>query len=335
MNIEFRFLSIADLKDYSFETEMDSENILQSGKDLYCAAVLDNPNSKDKNSNAVCLAIANGKIVGRFMIFQSELKTGDTVIPIQTGGGIFVSEDSRGLGIGSSLIRTVLNDRTYYGALYTRAAYDIIGKTETMLEIPQYVKYRYHGIKKILDLPIHLRKSILKRRYVVKRHAIVPEWAGAMASSDNHKYMEVHDTAWLQWALDNNATGVESDYQSFYAIYDRNDKPAGFFMTKVRTITKEGDSFVKANLIEWASTDLSRLDEADINILSLDTYPQEVSRFWTISENGKTAKKLKCHFYKRRGWFAMSITKDERFEDIGDVSQWRIRYGCCNTALVE
>ncbi|WP_156097612.1 hypothetical protein [Prevotella sp. FD3004] len=335
MKIDFHFLTILDLKNYSFDEKVDPDHVLQTGVELYEKAILRNPYSKNDENIIACVAMTDGIIIGRYMLFRSLLKCGEGTTSVQTGGSFFVSEKYRGIGVGYTLWHHIKHNEIHLGALFSRAGYNIFKETEVMLEIPQYVKYRYHGIKKILDLPIHLRKSILKRRYVVKRHAIVPEWAGAMASSDNHKYMEVHDTAWLQWALDNNATGVESDYQSFYAIYDRNDKPAGFFMTKVRTITKEGDSFVKANLIEWASTDLSRLDEADINILSLDTYPQEVSRFWTISENGKTAKKLKCHSYKRRGWFAMSITKDERFEDIGDVSQWRIRYGCCNTALVE
>ena len=335
MEIGYRFLTIADIKQYTFNEDVDSECILQSGLDLYKESIINYPHKHDDDDYAMCIAVASGKIVGRFVLFPTVLKVGGDSLPILTGGGILVSEKYRGYGIGTNLIKSVLEKDVYLGALYTRAAYNIVRKTEIMLEIPQYVKYRYHGLKKILDLPIYLRQALLSRHYVVKELTVVPEWAETMATSDDHKYMEVHNTAWLQWSLDNDATGIKEDYQSFYAIYDKKEVPVGFFMTKVRHLEQEGNPFVKANLIEWASSDHSKLDEADINILSLATYPPEVSRFWTISENPRTASKLKRHAYKRKGWFAMSITKDDRFNDIGNVSQWRIRYGCCNTALVE
>ena len=78
------------------------------------------------------------------------------------------------------------------------------------------------------------------------------------------------------------------------------------------------------------------LNEVDINILSYSTLDSSVSKFWTISENLKTGNLLKRYSFKRKGWFAISISRnDERYEDISDVNQWRIRYGCANTALVE
>ena len=205
-----------------------------------------------------------------------------------------------------------------------------------MLEIPQFVKERYYGFKKLLELPLKWRLFHLKKRFVVKELTKVPEWAGVMATNDSHKYYEVHDTKWLQWVLDNTATGVPSDKQSFYAIYDKKDSPIGFFMTKVRTITNETESFVKGNVVEWATNNSSVLNEADINILSLETFDQPVCRVWTISENKTTKKLLKRYSFKRRGWLAMSV-KDKKglYPDIGDVSKWRIRYGCCNTILVE
>lgn len=335
MGLEYRFLTISDLKHYSHDLKSDPERILQSGMDLYGNSILDNPYSSGDGDKAVCIALQDGKIVGRFILLQSVLNVAGLCVPIQTGGGILVSEQKRGLGIGSSMIRRVLNNKIYFGALYTRAAYDIVRKTETMLEIPQFVRYRYHGIKKVLDLPILFRQIILNKRFQIKKLTIVPEWAGDMATRKTHKYMEMHNTAWLQWALDHVATGGESDYQSFYAVYDKKNIPVGFFMTKVRHITNDGKPMIKANLIEWASADLNRLSEVDINILALKTYDEKVSRFWTISENVETGKNLKCYFFKRRGWFAMSVTKDSQYKDIGEVRLWRIRYGCCNTALVE
>ena len=334
MHIEYRFLSIAEYKKYNPDFEVDSDHLFESGVKLYGTAILSNPYGQD-NDFAVCLAIADGKIVGRFILFRTKLKVGKEIIPIQTGGGILLSEKYRGLGLGTSLIQKVLENDIHLGALYTRAAYNIVRKTEVMLEIPQYVKLRYYGIKKVLDIPIFIKYIFLKSRFTIKKLTIVPQWAGDMIAADNSKYMEVHDVSWLQWSLDNTATGVMEDYQSFYAIYDRNNLPIGFFITKVRTIEQDGVIFKKANLVEWASSKNDILDEVDINILAFYTLDDSICKFWTISGSKKIGDVLKRFMFKRRGWFAISIRKDKRFKDIGDISQWRIRYGCCNTALVE
>ena len=198
------------------------------------------------------------------------------------------------------------------------------------------MKFIHKGINRVLDLPVMIRSAILKRRFTVERLTTVPQWAGEMAMKDGHKYMEVHTTEWLQWALDNIATGVSTDFNQFHAIYNKNHEPVGFFMTKVRTVTKNGETFNKANLVEWATSDSSRLNEADINILAIDTVSSMVSRLWTITENVSTGRALIRSGYKRRGWLAMSVhDKNNKYPDIGDVSQWRIRYGCSNTTIVE
>ena len=334
MHIEKRFISIAELDNLS-NLYSDSECILKSGLDLYRNAIIRYPYRSDEDT-AICIVIADGVIVGRYVLFRTKLKVGGYIIPVQTGGGILVSEKFRGIGIGLSLMQAILNNNLYFGALYTRAAYNIVKKTETMLEIPQYVKLRCHGIRRVLDIPTIIKQYFLKKQYTLKKMEIVPQWAGDMIAKDNHKYMEVHDTSWLQWALDNTATGVKDDYQAFYAIYDKSKEPVGFFMTKIRTIQLNGYSFKKANLVEWASSNHNDLNEVDINILSYSTLDSSVSKFWTISENLKTGNLLKRYSFKRKGWFAISISRnDERYEDISDVNQWRIRYGCANTALVE
>ena len=339
MEVSYQFYTFADLKKNVFDGLKDDEGVLSSGLGLYKDALLSNPYVINDKEYAMCLAIADGTVVGRHMLFPTLLKADETVIPIQTGGGIILDEKCRGLRIGTTLIQKACSNDShdlYFGALYTRAAYNIIKKTDPMLEIPQFVKERFHGFKKVLELPLIWRLYHLKKRFAVKKHTKVPDWAGEMATNDSHKYYEVHDSKWLQWVLDKTATGNPSDRQSFYAIYDKKDSPIGFFMTKVRTITNETDSFVKGNVVEWATNNSSVLNEADINILSLGTFDSSVSRVWTISENMTTEKLLKRYSFKRRGWFAMSIKdKKDQFKDIGDVSKWRIRYGCCNTTLVE
>ena len=338
--MEARLINISfnELRQNDFSRFSDAECILSSGLELYRKALLDNPYSKD-TSTAILLAVIENLIVGRHMMLNTKLKVGNEIIDIKTGGGILVSSKCRGLGIGSRMINEAFEleeSNLYYGALYSRAAYDIIRKKDTMLEIPQYVKFFRKGIKRVLDIPVIIRSGILKRRYTIERLTTVPRWAGEMVVNDGHKYMEIHTTEWLQWALDNIATGVPTDFNQFHAVYDKNHEPVGFFMTKVRTVTKNGETFNKANLAEWATSDSSQLNEVDLNILAIKTVSSVVDRMWTITENISSGRALLRHGYKRRGWLAMSIRDNKmQYPDIGDVNQWRIRYGCCNTMLVE
>ena len=331
-------ISFNELRQNDFSGFSDAEGILSSGLDLYRKALLDNPYSDD-TSTACVLAVVDNLIVGRHMMLNTKLKVGDEMIDIKTGGGGLVSSKCRGMGIGSRMINEAFEleeSDLYYGASYTRAAYNIIRKKGGMLEIPQYVKIIHKGIKRVLDLPVIIRSAILKRRFTVERLTTVPQWASEMAMNDGHKYMEVHTTEWLQWALDNIATGVPTDYNQFHAIYDKNHEPVGFFMILMRTVTRNGETLTKANLAEWATSDSSRLNDVDINILALDTVSSLVSRFWTITEKSSIGKALLRHGFKRRGWLAMHVRdKKHQFSDISDVSQWRIRYGCCNTMLVD
>lgn len=338
--MEARLLKISfnELRQNIFPGFSDSEGILSTGLELYRKALLDNPYTDD-TSTALVLAVVDDLIVGRHMMLNTKLKVGDEIIDIKTGGGILISSKFRGMGLGSRMMNEAMGleeSNLYYGALYTRAAYDMIRVKDTMLEIPHYVKFIHKGIKRILDIPVIIRNAILKRRYTIERLSTVPQWAGKMAMSDVHKYMEIHTTEWLQWALDHVATGVPTDYNQFYSIYDKNHEPAGFFMTKVRTVTKNSETLKLAYLCEWATSDTSLLNEVDINILAIKTVSSRVSRLWTIADNLSTGKALQRQGYKRRGWLAMSIRdKNHQYSDIGDISRWRIRYGCCNTMLVE
>ena len=290
----FLKISFDELRQNDFSRFSDDEGILSSGLELYRKAQLDNPHT-DGTSTAILLAVVDNLIVGRYFMFNTKLKVGSETIKTKTGGGLLVSSKCRGMGIGSRLIsmsRVLEDSDLYFFGLFTRAAYDIIRKTDMMLEIPQYVKFFHKGIKRVLDFPVIIRNAILKRRFTVERLTTIPQWAGEMAMNDGHKYMEIHTTEWLQWALDNIATDVPTDYNQFHAIYDKNHEPVGFFMTLVRTVTRDGETFNKANLAEWATSDTSRLNEVDINILAIDAVSSEVSRLWTIIDNSPSSKPL-------------------------------------------
>ena len=226
----------------------------------------------------------------------------------------------------------------------------------TIFDFPEYVKiinteaaFACRGIKglplkflksvgnmmvRVLDIPNKLRIKRLKRNYYVKKERVVPEWAGEMCLNDGHKYAEYHDTKWLQWCLDYNLSGHNEDIQSFYAIYNKENQPVGFFMTKER---RRDDiktcRLVNGTLCEWASTD-ANLSETDINLLALETFSRDCYRILTVTDSTATEKALRRIGFIKHGYMQMGFKdKRQQYADMHDMSLWRIRFGCCNSIL--
>jgi len=126
-------ISFTELRQNKFPSFSDSDRILSSGLELYRKALLDNPYS-DERSTACIVAVVDNLIVGHYFMFNTKLKAGDEIVKTKTGGGLLVSRKGRGIGIRVIKLSRDLDDfELYYFALFSRVAYDIIRKKETML----------------------------------------------------------------------------------------------------------------------------------------------------------------------------------------------------------
>ena len=164
----------------------------------------------------------------------------------------------------------------------------------------------------------------------------VPEWAGDMCTKNTFKYFEYHNSEWLQWNLDNNLSGIPRDIQSFYAIY-RENVPVGFFMTKerVRTDVPNCRNMICGTVCEWATTD-DHLTEADINVLSIPTFSNECYHILTVTNDNVTYRNLRKLGFISYGNLQMGFQDKgllDKYPDMADINNWRIRFGCCNSML--
>jgi len=317
---------------------------------------------RDMDKTAMHLIVDDGKEVGRSYMFGNKIKEGSTFYDVQCFFALEALEEYRNEGVGTSLMLYPLTNKEYAFVL-------IAGMTEMVVpmyrklkyhifEIPQYIKLinsRYviipFGIKngllkptvglcnillKLMNIPNNLKYRKLKKKYVVKKETIVPEWAGELAINDGHKYMELHDREWLQWNLDHNTNGFDKDIQSFYTVFDKGDRPLGFFMTKERFITNAGriKNSIRGTLVEWGSYDQTKLSEADINILALHSFSKNVDLIVTLAVESGTARKLKKMGFIQRGVFPIGLRdKKNILKDANDQSLWRLRYGYTNTII--
>ncbi len=326
------------------------------------ATILQCPTKCDNHKTTLLLTLDGDIVVARMLLFGTKIKVDNSFVISQSMGSIEVCKEYRGRGIGSRMRDYCLyNDEYpfYLFSLLSPSFLSIMRKKEkscTIFDFPEYVKVinseaafacrgfvglplnvlktLTNALIKTLDVPNKIRLKYLKRYYTINQLHDVPEWAGKMCLNDGHKYAEYHDTKWLQWCLDHNLSGHREDIQKFYAIYDRGNRPIGFFLTKERRrLDITNCRMINGTVCEWATID-DNLSEADINLLSLETFSKDCYRVLTVTNNKRTEKKLRHYGFIKHGYMQMGFRdKSSEFSDINDINLWRIRFGCCNSIL--
>lgn len=363
MNNKILKISYGQLKENNYLSEYnDKYGLAAFIDDNVRNTFLSNPNNDDNSKTAILFAVDNGDIVGRSIIYGTSIKYDSQIIKVQSFGSIEVDNTQRGKGIGTSISKYSLNNNEYsvfMCSLLSPSCYSIMRKPVnacTVFDFPEYVKviniesaFACRGFKgfplktlktlgniaiSIFNIPNKLRTSRLKKVYTILKRTKVPSWAGEMCLNDGHKYAEYHDTKWLQWCLDYNLSGHSEDTQSFYCIYNKQNQPVGFFMTKERRrLDIKQCRMINGTICEWASID-KNLSETDINLLALDTFSKDCYRILTITDSSMTEKQLRRMGFIKHGYMQMGFRdKLNQFPDMKDMSLWRIRFGCCNSIL--
>lgn len=360
-DISLKVITYRDLKEKTYEVFDDRYGVVSFLTESVRKTFLSYPGFQD-DSDTVALFLMDGDIViGRVMKFGTKLKIGKDVIWANSGCAMEVCEAYRKTGAGVLLI-TGDNSKRYgtdFSALFTEVRVKLLKKQKRIIfEFPLYTKivntrvvfesFRLSGLLlkvfslaadcllQVMNIPNIIRTKKLLRNYTVRKETIVPDWAGKLAINDHYKYMEYHDAKWLQWNLDNNLNGYPEDIQSFYAVYDQEGIPRGFFMTKERLEKEAGRyrNLVRGTVVEWASDDENKISEADLNLLAISTFSRQASHITTMTVNSTTERELKRMGFRKHGIIHMSFKdKTGLYTDANDQSLWRVRYGCCNTII--
>lgn len=361
--VSLKEISYGQLRENNWQSDQDKYGLAAFVDENVKKAFVESPNNDDNTKTAILFALDNGDIVGRHLLYATKIKMGDSVIKAQSSGSTEVHDSQRGKGIGSKINRWTLNNDeypVYICSLLSPACLRLMEKKEngcTIFDFPELIKiinteaaFAVRGMKGIalgicksvgnamtwfLDIPNRTKLRKLKKKYNVERLFSIPQWAGEMCLNDGHKYAEYHDVAWLEWSVFHNLSGQPEDKQSFYAIYDQNKTPVGFFITKERKRRdiNNYDRMICGTLCEWASVS-GDLKESDINLLALPTFSKNCYHVLTVTDNPKTVNELRRMGYVNHGSMQMGFKdKKNQFPDMADQSKWRIRYGCCNSIL--
>lgn len=364
----YKRITYKELKDGTYKNayipQEDKLSVTSHVTSSFRDAMIACPCNNDDSKTFMHLFVdEEGKEIGRTIRFGTRIKAGDKVYGAESGCGFEVIEGYRNEGIGADLIMITMQNNEYdfsLGAGLTLMAYPLHRKLKYILfEVPQYFKVinsrfeikpkpsesKFLSLKRFIaniklkfkDVPNHINCSKLKKKFVIKKETIVPEWVSEMVANDGHQFMEVHDREWFQWNLDYNTYGYDEDIQSFYSIFDRDHNPIGFFMTKERIIKKPGrnQGFIIGTVVEWESNDKSVLNEADINLLAIPTFSKRIDAIFTLACDSGTTNQLIKMGFKERTSFKVSVKdKKKQFESIGDQSLWRLRYGMTHMIIL-
>jgi GNAT superfamily N-acetyltransferase len=362
--LTYKRITYKELKDGTYKNvyipQDDKLTVTSHVTSFFRNALIACPCNNDDSKTFMHLYVdEEGKEIGRTIRFGTRIKAGDRVYGAESGCGFEVIEEYRNEGIGADLIMITLQNDEYdflLGAGLSLKAYPLHRKLKYHLfEVPQYYKVKHARyvfrslglrswwllgwffVQKFKDIPNWVKWNKLKKKFVIKKETIIPEWVSEMVENDGHQFMEVHDSAWFQWNLDYNTYGFDQDIQSFYSVLDRNNKPLGFFMTKERLIQKSGPDkgLIRGTVVEWESCDKNVLSEADINLLAIHTFTNNVDVIFTLACESDTAHQLKRMGFRERASFKVSVKdKKKQVENIGDQSLWRLRYGYTNMIIL-
>lgn len=362
MKITNKIITYNDIVKSGYHIEDDYYGIAAYLTQTRINTFLHNPNLEDYEKCVQYLSLVDGVVVGRVMCFDTKLKIGDQIVSALSGSALEVYKDFRHLAVGVDLMMYPMlskdNQFVIFSGisemalpLYKKLKYIVFEFERMMLLKNAKCIVESKGVKgltlvllsgminvliRLFNMYTKWKSSSLLNNFEIRCETLVPDWVNDMILNDGHKYMEVHDRAWLQWNLDYNFKGHKFDKQSFYSIH-RNGKVVGFFMTKER-FKEEAGGMLKnvliGSIVEWGTLDNDVLSEADINRIATTTFTNSVDIVEFATTDPKVVKKMRQSGYLSHG-FAHIVFKDKTKElkDISDINLWRLRYGCADVIL--
>lgn len=341
------------------EVEGDCYGLTRIG-DSAKKAFFSNPNLKDLSKGMFHLIWADGIVVGRTIPFDTKIKIGSQVYMASAGSSLYVVDSYRKYNVGADLMmrKSGVDYRISAGIsdmalpLHKILKFHILEYPRMMLLLNSRAILEMKGIHGVLlrvsafliNQPLRLFNNYhrwcsirLRKEFQIIKETVIPEWVDDMILNDGHKYMEVHDRAWLQWNLDNHFKEDKQDIQSFFSVYEGN-KPVGFFMTKERFREDAGGklkNIILAAIVEWGiAKDCVSLSEDKLYKMAISTFSKEVDIIEFATDDEVVCKKMKKWGFIKHG-FAHIAFKDNNKDckDASDIRLWRVRYGYADVIL--
>ena len=131
--VDIKLISYGQLSQGDWLTDNDRYGLAAFVDENVSQTFLNSPFNRKPEKTAIMLAVDSGDIVGRHLLYGTQIKAGDQIINAQSSGSTEVDSSQRGKGIGSKINRyTLTNDEypVYICSLLSPACLSIMSKPE-------------------------------------------------------------------------------------------------------------------------------------------------------------------------------------------------------------
>lgn len=362
MNIHYYKRTLKELKDNKTFSFRDPENILGNLTSEMSEAFLNKPAGYNDKEVAQIIALDDNEVIGASMYFNNFLRLHGKIVPCQGGSYLYSREEYRKHNIGADLFFMGCNlqkDVCFAGIsqmalplykamrfttfffprmIYLKHSRSVIHsllKTESVLTYPLIM---------IADLGLALHRLSLTvyskvkyNQYVVEETNDIPDDVERIILEDKHPFAEYHDRNWLEWSLKYSFKSHPM-YKKKLFIIKKNGKIVGFFIAKYEFFEQASSRGFKnvylGSVMEWGIDNEETLTEADLYLLAIRTFPNEIDGIQVATSNENTKRLLKRCLFIQVGEANMSVKirtmKDSRLKDINN---WRIRIAASDTLM--
>ncbi|MDR0940073.1 MAG: hypothetical protein LBN29_12145 [Mediterranea sp.] len=366
-NISYYFRTFEELRTKKQLPFTDKYHILDTINKQGELALFHNPSGHKDKEVCQILAIVNGDVAGCVNCFSSRLSINGIEYHAQSASNLYVQDDYRKFGLGAELLM-------YIKDLHPTKNVIVAGISQMALPMYRILKYkllkmpRYIFLRKsrcavqsvlknegkatkatfaitvVLDGLLWIHRSLLalftkfrNRSITVERAIAIPDNISEMSANDGSSFMEVHDKKWFEWSL-NYTLSMDSRNKKDFFLIRKKDKVIGFFMTKIEYNEAAGGGKFKdiylGSVMEWGVLPDVQLSELDIQLLAIQSFPNDIDGVQIASANDKVQKKL-----RRLGLFHVGDTymgfrfQTNKVDGIDDIHKWRMRLATGDTII--
>ena len=182
-----------------------------------------------------------------------------------------------------------------------------------------------------------IREKSLLAKYRITESFEVPNEVIAIIEEDSHPYSEYHDKQWFEWNL-HHTFREDSRIKKKLFLVKRGKVIEAFFIIKEEFFEQASRRGFKnvylGSVMEWGIKKESTLTEDQLYVLAIDMFSNDIDGIQVASNDNQVLSRLKKKLFVGVGNANMAVRiKVPKFDDISDISKWRLRLACGDTLI--
>lgn len=362
MEIKLHQITYHEIKN-NIQIDGDNHGLFKNPLSNRKKMLLSNPYLDNYHRIGANIVRADGVVVGSCFLFPTKFKAENEILNSSGATALEVHKEYQKYAAGIDIIMAPLLDPLNKAIIYAGLSQEALKCYKAAkfsdFALPKMIQpynprfifenFGFRGIalktvcfitNLFLKPYIKLMRFLLKRnskKYLIKHLTKVPSWVTDIVVGDGHKYMEIHDSDWMQWCIDNGSANYDIIPNYFYAIYDDKEQPIGFFLIKERVYSIPSRNITRTSfgtIMEWGTINENLLSEYEITKIATSFFRDDIDAIQLATSNVSVIKKMKKFGFLHHG-FHHIVYKNltGKYNDSKNPDNWRLRFGYSDTII--